>query len=365
MTHDFWMTEAIRLARFGAGRVNPNPMVGAVIVKHDRVIGRGYHHAFGEAHAEREALRNCTESPRGAALYVNLEPCCHHGKTPPCTDAMIESGISSVVIGALDPNPAVSGGGVAALRTAGISVTTGILQAECERLNAVFFHFISGNTPYVVMKYAMTADGKIATVSGAAKWITGDMARAHVHETRNALAGILVGIGTVLSDDPLLTCRLPNGRNPLRIVCDSRLQTPLDSRLVKTAKDVPTLIACCRADAGRAQALAEHGCRVLELPHPSGRVDLRALMETLHSEGVDSVLLEGGADLNFAMLQAELVQRLHIYLAPKIFGGVRAKSPVGGIGITLPQDALRLSAPEITALGDDLLLEYDVLKGGG
>jgi len=355
------MQQALALARLGVGGVNPNPLVGAVIVKDGQVIGQGYHARYGGPHAEREALAACTEDPRGATIYVTLEPCCHHGKTPPCTDAILESGISTVVIGSPDPNPKVDSGGVAALRAAGVTVIEGVLRADCDALNAVFFHYIRHDTPYVVMKYAMTADGKIATHTGASRWISGEASRAHAQETRNALSAILVGVGTVLADDPLLTCRLPGGRNPVRVVCDSRLSTPLDSQIVRTARDVPTIIACAaRRDADIAP-YEDAGCKILTLPGSDGRVDLAGLMRPLHAEGIDSVLAEGGAALNYSLLETGLVQRLQVYIAPKIFGGTTAKGPVGGAGIALPDDAVRLGQPTITHVGEDLLLEYDVM----
>ena len=364
MTHEHWMQIALDLARLGVGRVNPNPLVGAVIVKDGRVIGQGYHAIYGGPHAEREALTVCTEDPRGATMYVTLEPCCHHGKQPPCTDAILESGISTVVIGSADPNPKVAGGGVAALRAGGVTVIEGVLREHADALNTRFFHYIQNKTPYVVMKYAMTADGKIATVTGASRWISGEVSRAHVHETRGALSAAMVGVGTVLADDPLLTCRLPHGRNPLRVICDSRLSIPLDSQIVTTARDVPTLIVCHTADPERARPLEAAGCRVLPLPGPDGRVDLKKLMETLHTEGIDSVLSEGGAALNYSLLAADLVQRLQIYIAPKLFGGATAKGPVGGQGVSLPDQAFQLGQTTVTPLGEDLLLEYDVLGGG-
>jgi len=364
MTQEHWMEKALALAVKGRGWVNPNPMVGAVIVKDGRLIGEGFHRQYGGPHAERIALAKCTEDPRGATLYVTLEPCCHHGKTPPCTHGILEHGIAVVVIGSADPNPKVSGGGVKILRDHGVSVVEGVLQDRCDALNAVFFHYIQGKTPYVVMKYAMTADGKIATVTGVSKWITGPVAREHVHQTRHALSAILVGVGTVLADDPLLTCRLGEGKSPLRVVCDSNLRTPMDSKLVTSAKEIPTVIACHNADSERAHRLKVAGCRVLSLPGPKGRVDLQALMEILHGEGIDSVLAEGGAGLNYSLLQAGLVQKVQAYLAPKIFGGDTAKGPVGGQGVSLPDQAFLLGAPTVISLGDDLLLEYDVMGGG-
>ena len=359
MTHADWMAEALDLAAHGTGYTSPNPLVGAVIVKDGRMIGSGYHEAYGTPHAERNALAACTEDPRGATMYVTLEPCSHHGKTPPCTEAILESGIGTVVIGALDPNPRAKGG-AEILRQHGVTVIEDVLQDECLRQNAVFFHYIQHKTPYVIMKYAMTADGKIATVSGASRWITGEAAREHVHHTRHAVSAIMAGIGTVLADDPLLTCRLPDGRNPLRIVCDSNLRTPLDSQLVRTAKDVPTLIVCAERRNVDIAPYEAAGCQVLPLPDADGRVDLLRLMEWLHAEKVDIVLVEGGAALNYSLLELGLVQRLQVYIAPKLFGGDTAKGPVGGAGVPLPEQAFLLGTPTVTAIGRDLLLEYDL-----
>lgn len=226
-----YMSIALKLAEKGCGKVSPNPMVGAVIVKEGRIIGQGSHLCFGGPHAERNALASLTESPRGATLYVTLEPCCHHGKTPPCTDAIVESGIRRVVIGTRDPNPMVSGKGTGVLITNGIEVTEGILEEECRELNHVFFHYIKTGRPLVVMKYAMTLDGKTATRAGHSRWITGERSRQRVHEDRSRYFAVMCGVGTILADDSLLTCRLPATRNPVRIICDSRLRTPPDSRV--------------------------------------------------------------------------------------------------------------------------------------
>lgn len=238
MNHQDYMRLALELAERGAGWTNPNPLVGAVIVKDGAIIGQGYHQRYGQAHAERNALQSCTQDPRGATLYVTLEPCCHQGKQPPCTQAILDAGIAKVVVGSHDPNPLVAGKGLEILRSHGIEVETGVCQEACDALNQVFFHYIRTRRPYVVMKYAMTMDGKIATRTGASRWITGPEARAQVHRDRNRYAAILVGVGTVLTDDPLLTCRMEGGRNPLRIVCDTHLRTPLDRQLVRTASQV-------------------------------------------------------------------------------------------------------------------------------
>ena len=355
-----YMRLALELAERGAGWTSPNPMVGAVIVKDGRIIGQGWHHRYGDLHAERDALANCTESPAGATLYVTLEPCCHYGKQPPCTQAILEAGITRVVVGSDDPNPLVAGKGLAFLREHGITVETGVERAACDALNRVFFHYIQTRRPYVVMKYAMTMDGKIATHTGASRWITGEAARQRVHQDRHRYAAILCGVGTVLRDDPLLNCRMEGGKNPLRIVCDTHLRTPLDSQIVRTAREIPTILAACDPLPERAAALETAGCRVWDLPQRDGHVDLAALMERLGAEQIDSVLLEGGGTLNWAALESSIVKRVQAYIAPKLFGGKAAPSPVGGMGVAVPDDAVRLKNTTVIPLGEDFLLESEV-----
>lgn len=354
-----YMRLALDLAGRGLGWTSPNPMVGAVIVKDGRVIGQGWHARYGDLHAERSALKNCTESPAGATLYVTLEPCCHHGRQPPCTEAILEAGIRRVVVGSEDPNPLVAGKGIDILRRAGVIVETGVLREECDALNQVFFHYIQTGRPYVVLKYAMTLDGKIATRTGASRWITGEAARHRVHEDRHRCSAILAGVGTVLADDPLLTCRMEGGKNPLRIICDTHLRTPLTSQIVCTAREVPTILAAGTAAAERAAAYEAAGCRVWLLPERNAHVDLDALMERLGSEKIDSVLLEGGGTLNWSALEQGLVQRVQAYIAPKLFGGT-AKSPVEGLGVEQPDQAIRLNHMTLTPLGEDFLLEGEV-----
>lgn len=361
MSDETYMKLALEYAQKGCGWVNPNPMVGAVIVKDGRMIGTGYHQRYGELHAERNALASCTESPQDATLYVTLEPCCHYGKTPPCTEAILESGVRRVVVGSVDPNPMVAGKGIRILRQHGIEVTEGVLCEACAALNKVFFHFIRTRTPYVVMKYAMTMDGKIATSSGRSKWITGEAARRRVQEDRHRYSCIMVGVGTILADDPLLTCRLPDGKNPVRIICDSHLRTPLKSRVVQTAEQVPTILATCSSDEVRARPYREAGCEIFMLPSKDEYVDLRELMTILGEKEIDSVLLEGGGTLNWSALQSGVVNKVQAYVAPKLFGGTDAKSPVGGIGVEDPKKAFRLAPPRITQMGDDILLESEVL----
>jgi diaminohydroxyphosphoribosylaminopyrimidine deaminase/5-amino-6-(5-phosphoribosylamino)uracil reductase len=355
-----YMRRALELAQLGVGYTSPNPMVGAVIVKDGRVIGEGWHHRCGGLHAEREALASLSESAEGATMYVTLEPCCHEGRQPPCTQAILESGIARVVVGSGDPNPLVAGKGISILREHGVEVTEGVLREECDAINYVFFHYIRTKTPYAVMKYAMTLDGKIATRTGSSKWITGEQARQQVQRDRHRYSGIMVGIGTVLADDPALTCRIPGGKNPTRIICDSALRTPTGSQIVTSAHDVPTIIATAVSDSARYAPYTEAGCEVVCLPDSNGRVDLTALMKYLGGREIDSVLLEGGGTLNWAMLERKLVQRVQAYVAPKLFGGEGAKSPVRGEGVAEAKDAIMLKNPRILHFGEDIMIESEV-----
>lgn len=366
MAEEQFMKRAIELAKQGAGWTAPNPLVGAVVVKNGRVIGEGYHRKYGELHAERNALAACTEDPAGATLYVTLEPCCHYGKTPPCTEIIIEKKIAKVVIGSRDPNPKVAGKGARILREHGIEVVEDYMREACDALNPVFFHYITTKTPYVVLKFAMTLDGKIATRTGASKWITGEAARNHVHQLRGRYAGILAGIGTVLADDPMLNCRIDGAHQPLRIILDSHLRIPMGSRLVRSAKEYPLLIVCNESTrdreegTNRIQKLEEAGAKVWTLPEKNGHPDLNVLMQRLGEEKIDSVLIEGGGTVNEAALKAHIVHRVYAYIAPKIFGGEDAKTPVEGSGIRLPQECANLRLAKITVLLNDMLLEYDV-----
>lgn len=366
MAEEQFMKRAIELAKQGSGWTAPNPLVGAVVVKNGRVIGDGYHRKYGELHAERNALAACTEDPAGATLYVTLEPCCHYGKTPPCTEIIIEKKIAKVVIGSRDPNPKVAGKGARILREHGIEVVEDYMREACDALNPVFFHYITTKTPYVVLKFAMTLDGKIATRTGASKWITGEAARNHVHQLRGRYAGILAGIGTVLEDDPMLNCRIDGAHQPLRIILDSHLRIPMGSRLVRSAKEYPLLIVCNESTrdreegTNRIQKLEEAGAKVWTLPEKNGHPDLNVLMQRLGEEKIDSVLIEGGGTVNEAALKAHIVHHVYAYIAPKIFGGEDAKTPVEGSGIRLPQECANLRLAKITVLLNDMLLEYDV-----
>ena len=357
-----YMKMALELAQKGMGFTAPNPMVGAVIVKNGRIIGQGYHRKYGELHAEREALAVCTEEPKGASIYVTLEPCCHYGKQPPCVNAILEAGIRRVIIGSSDPNPLVAGKGIRILKDHGIEVTENILKEECDKLNEAFFYYIQNKKPYVVMKYAMTMDGKIAAYTGESKWVTGEAARIHVQEQRLKYTGIMVGVGTVLADDPMLTCRLENSRNPVRIICDSHLRTPLTSKIVRTAETIPTILASSSKDQQKIKNYEELGCQVLYVPEKNGHIDLNRLMELLGAAKIDSILLEGGGSLNWSELESGIVQKVQTYIAPKLFGGEEAKTPVEGKGFPDPASAVLLKNSEIIRLGDDFLIESEVKR---
>ena len=357
-----YMKMALELAQKGMGFTAPNPMVGAVIVKNGRIIGQGYHRKYGELHAEREALAVCTEEPKGASINVTLEPCCHYGKQPPCVNAILEAGIRRVIIGSSDPNPLVAGKGIRILKDHGIEVTENILKEECDKLNEAFFYYIQNKKPYVVMKYAMTMDGKIAAYTGESKWVTGEAARIHVQEQRLKYTGIMVGVGTVLADDPMLTCRLENSRNPVRIICDSHLRTPLTSKIVRTAETIPTILASSSKDQQKIKNYEELGCQVLYVPEKNGHIDLNRLMELLGAAKIDSILLEGGGSLNWSALESGIVQKVQTYIAPKLFGGEEAKTPVEGKGFPDPASAVLLKNSEIIRLGDDFLIESEVKR---
>ncbi|WMI80858.1 bifunctional diaminohydroxyphosphoribosylaminopyrimidine deaminase/5-amino-6-(5-phosphoribosylamino)uracil reductase RibD [Anaerotignum sp. MB30-C6] len=365
MINENFMKQAIALAQKALGYTAPNPLVGAVIVKDNKIIGEGYHHKAGQPHAERMALADCKESPVGATLYVTLEPCCHQGRTPPCTEAIIEAGISHVVIGSSDPNPLVKGKGAEILRKNGILVTEHFLQGECDALNPVFFHYITTKMPYVALKYAMTADGKIATTTGASRWISNETSRHYAHSLRHQYSSILVGIGTVLQDDPLLNCRLEHATQPLRVICDSNLRIPLESKICKTGKTHSTVIAYAQGSHEKKKALEALGLTLWQLPKENGQVSLPNLIKKLGENGIDSVLAEGGGTIHYSLLEGNLAQKLYVYLAPKIFGGQDAKTPVGGKGILEPKDAFTLKLLNSQELNGDILIEYEIEPKGG
>ena len=388
-----FMRRAIELAWRGWGWTNPNPLVGCVLVRDGRIIGEGWHEKCGQAHAERNALADCArraaEEPagercadtapnadparghaRGATAYVTLEPCCHTGKQPPCTEALIAAGVARVVVGSRDPNPLVAGKGSAKLREAGIRVDEDALRAECDELNPIFFRFISRKTPYVVAKWAMSADGKIACASGDARWVSGPESRRDTHELRHRLAAIAVGIDTVLADDPLLTCRRQDepGNQPLRVVLDSRLRIPEDCALVRSCAqgEAPLAVATCASvddpatDAGaKAQRLHALGVEVLHVPQDAvGHVAVRPLLSALGEKGIDSLLVEGGSGIHGAFFDEGAVDEVVVYLAPKVVGGADAPGPVAGAGAAKMAEATALGCPRAHALGDDLKITF-------
>lgn len=369
-----FMKIAINLAKKGLGNTNPNPLVGAVIVKDGKIIGQGYHKKYGSLHAEREALKDCKSrgfDARGSVMYVTLEPCCHTGKQPPCTEVIIAEGVQKVFVGSRDPNPLVSGGGVQQLKEKGIEVIQDFLRKECDSLNPIFFHYITNKKPYVAIKWAMTADGKIATVSGKSKWITGEKARSYVHTLRQRYSCILCGIGTVLNDNPTLNTRLNQSQlydygieeisNPVRIICDSNLRLPLQSNIVKTAQQIKTIVATTEnPDSNKKADLEKSGIEVLECGKT--QVDLKHLVKQIYEKGLDSILIEGGADINFCALQSGIVNHIYSFIAPKAFGGSSAKTPIGGTGFEEIDFCSKLKTSNITIFDDDILIEYDVLE---
>ncbi len=362
-----FMKRAIELAKLGNGWTHPNPLVGAVIVKDGKIIAEGYHHKCGDLHAERDALKNASENGtdvKGATIYVTLEPCCHTGRQPPCTQAIIESGIKKVVVGSRDPNPLVNGGGVKVLRDAGIEVEQDFLKEECDKLNPIFFHYITHKMPYVILKYAMTADGRTATVTGKSKWITGEEARKNVHRTRSSVAAVMTGIGTVKADDPLLTCRLDDGiehHQPERIVIDSNLAIPEESALIKSAKTSKVTVIYGYFNphtSDKREWLYYQGVKTADSSlDENGRIDMKKVFESLAEWGIDSVLVESGGELAASVLP--YANEIHAYIAPKIFGGVSdIRVPIRGEGVDSPDDAAQFSLDGVEKFGDDVLLKY-------
>jgi diaminohydroxyphosphoribosylaminopyrimidine deaminase/5-amino-6-(5-phosphoribosylamino)uracil reductase len=354
-----FMRRALELAALGRGKTSPNPLVGAVVVKDGVIVGEGYHKKAGTPHAEVIALQEAGARAKGADLYVNLEPCCHYGRTPPCTKAIIEAGVKRVVVACEDPNLLVAGKGIEILRQAGIAVEVGVLEEEARRLNEVFFKFITTRRPFVTLKVAMSLDGKIATFAGDSKWITGEQARCYAHQMRAEHDAVMVGIGTVLTDDPLLTVRLPGeSKQPWRLIVDSRLRIPLESRIALTSGKFPTIVATVQHQGSREKKklLEERGIEVWELPADRGRVDLNALLEELGRKEITSVLLEGGATLNASALEAGVVDKFVIFVAPKIIGGSRAPGPIGGLGVERIEDAWLVSNLEFSRVGEDLMI---------
>ena len=354
MTDEIFMAEALKIARNAVGRTSPNPLVGAVIVKGGRIIAEGWHRKAGTPHAEIHALNMAGELAEGATLYVTLEPCSHFGRTPPCANKIVDAKISRVVIAMTDPNPLVAGRGIEILKAAGISVDVGILESDARRLNEVFLKYITKKIPFVTAKFASTLDGKIATSTGDSQWISCGESREFTHRLRDISDAIMVGIGTVLADNPSLTARIPNGKNPARIIVDSNARTPLDAKIL-TDGLAPTIIAVSEsAPAEKITALKNLGAEIIVAG--STEVDLRILLRELGRREITSILLEGGGTLNFSMIRAGLVDKIYAFIAPKILGGKNALTPVEGAGFEKIADAAELENLTAEKIGADILL---------
>jgi diaminohydroxyphosphoribosylaminopyrimidine deaminase / 5-amino-6-(5-phosphoribosylamino)uracil reductase len=353
------MRLALLLARRGYGATSPNPMVGALLLKRGEIFGRGWHHRAGQPHAEIEALNDARKrghDPKGAALYVTLEPCCTQGRTPPCTAAIIAAGISKVIVGATDPNPQHCGRGFSRLRRAGIDVKTGVMEDECQRLNEAFNHWIVHRTPFVTVKAAMTLDGKIATASGESKWITGEKARAFGMKLRQGADAILVGINTILTDDPSLTCRARVSKPLRRLILDSRARTPLQARVVTDEQQALTTIFVSRSAPARRVAALSKQVSVVVAPVRNGKLDLPWILRRLGPENVTSLLVEGGGEVNGSFLLQGLAHRVAFFYAPKILGGRNSRKGVAGEGARNLSEAVALANVEWRRLGKDWLL---------
>ena len=359
---EYYMSRALELARKGVGRTSPNPMVGAVVVKNGRVVGEGYHKKAGFPHGEIEALKKAGHKAKAAELYVNLEPCCHFGKTPPCTEAIIASGIRKVIVGMRDPNKLVSGKGFRQLKRKGIQVVTGVLGTECARLNEVFIKFIRTRRPFVILKTAISLDGKIATRSGQSKWITGAKARERVHQIRNEVDAIIAGAGTIVKDNPFLTTRLRKKstvvKHPVRVILDNEILVPLSANVFKNTDSQRVLyVAGNNLPVSRKKALIQKGVEILVLNEKKGGVDLQHLMQALGERELTSVLIEGGAEVNASALEAGLVDKVMVFVAPVLIGGREAPGPVGGNGVRCLEDALKIKNMTVSPIGNDWLLE--------
>lgn len=353
MTDLEYMKLAVSLAGAAAGQTSPNPQVGAVLVKDNQIIGMGAHLKAGEPHAEVHAIKMAGEKARGAILYVTLEPCSHYGKTPPCSNLVIDSGIKKVFIASRDPNPLVAGAGMKRMREAGVEVEIGLLEAEAAELNQVFFHYMNTGLPYVTLKSAISLDGKIATASGESKWITGEEARKDVHQFRHTHDAILVGVNTVIKDNPSLTTRIAGGgKNPIRIILDSHLRTPLDSAVITDGLAETILVTGSEADQKLVQQFRKTGVDVISLD--SQKVGIKEMLKRLGERGISSVYVEGGAQIHGSFLKAKAFQQVITYIAPKLIGGRTAPSSFGGEGIERIEEAISLDIKEVKQIGKDL-----------
>jgi diaminohydroxyphosphoribosylaminopyrimidine deaminase/5-amino-6-(5-phosphoribosylamino)uracil reductase len=351
------MRRALELAARGQGAVEPNPMVGCVIAQGAEIIGEGWHRQFGADHAEVEALRMAGDRTAGATLYVTLEPCCHHGKTPPCTKAVLASGVRRVVAAAGDPFPQVQGGGIAELRAAGLDVELGLLETDARRLNAPYLKLVETGRPWIIAKWAMTLDGKIAARGGQSRWISNVQSREVVHKLRGRADAVLVGRGTAVRDDPLLTARPPGPRTAIRVVLDTRASLGGDSQLVRTAGEAPVLVAAGQESSAADRArLRDAGCEVFVCDGETPAARLAALLAELGRRRLTNVLVEGGGHVLGALLDAQAIDEVHVFIAPKLLGGAAAASPIAGEGIAQVAAALRLESPTVRQLGDDVYI---------
>ena len=358
MHHDprTYMKRAIALARRGMGRTSPNPAVGCVIVRDGMVVGEGWHRKAGEPHAEIHALRQAGAAAGGADVYVTLEPCAHFGKTPPCAEALIAAGVKRVMAAMIDPNPQVGGRGIGMLRAAGIEVTVGLMEEQSRLLNEPFIKYVTTGMPFVVLKSAMTLDGKTATHSGDSRWITGEKSRLYVHRLRAQADAVMVGVGTVRADDPLLTCRIAGGKDPLRVIVDSTLAIPLHAQVLQLKSSARTIIATLAADTPKGKKIGSQGVQLMQCLERDGRVDLHDMFTRLGAMGVQSVLLEGGNTLAGEALRRGLVDKFLFFYAPKMVGG-EAPGLFSGDGPAKMADAGRLGNLKIRRFGQDLLVE--------
>ena len=358
MNDEFFMKIALELAKKAIGFTSPNPLVGAVIVKDGRIIGKGYHEKYGENHAEVNALNNAVGNVKDATMYITLEPCSHFGKTPPCANRIIESGIKRVIIAMEDPNTIVSGNGIRLLRENGLEVKVGVLKKEAEKLNEIFIKYIVTKTPFTIMKAGMSLDGKIATYTGDSRWVTGEKARKYGHLLRQKASAILVGVNTVIMDDPMLNTRLDNMEciDPVKVIVDSSGRIPITSKVLNINPSSTIVVVTKFALEENIKAIRRKGAEVIVSPAKNGRVDLRFLVEELGKREIDSLLIEGGGEVSFSFLKEDLVDKVVFFIAPKIIGGRDAKTPVEGEGMAYIKDVIDLKEIEITKLGKDIMI---------
>ena len=354
------MRMAIGLAKKGEGNTSPNPLVGAVLVKNGKVIGRGYHKRAGLPHAEINAIRDAGARTQSAALYVTLEPCDHFGRTPPCTDAIIKSGIKEVIVGMKDPNPINNGRGIKKLKAHKIKTVVGVLGEKARSINKPYIKFITKNMPYVTIKVAESLDGKIATKTGDSKWITSRESRHYVHELRGKVDAVMVGVNTVIKDDPMLTNRCFGKKQPVRIIVDTQSKTPLSARIFSTTGQSALIITAIKRSP-LAKQYEDKGAKVLMVKNKNGRVDLKELLKILAKDGISHILVEGGGELTASLIEEKLVDKLLFFIAPKIIGGKSAKTPVEGSGVVKVKDALMLKNINVKRFSDDILIEAEII----